>query len=66
MRLTVIVAALLALATLTPCGSQGSQDDGGAATKSEATTPEVSSSYAPVDGLRMYYEIQGSGRPLVS
>jgi pimeloyl-ACP methyl ester carboxylesterase len=28
-------------------------------------TGQVSSGYAPIDGLKMYYEIQGTGRPLI-
>jgi pimeloyl-ACP methyl ester carboxylesterase len=32
---------------------------------SAALPPGVSSGYAPVDGLRLYYEIRGSGKPLV-
>ena len=29
------------------------------------SSPEVQSGYAPVEGLEMYYEVHGSGRPLV-
>jgi len=29
------------------------------------TTPTVKSGYAPVNGLRLYYEIHGSGEPLI-
>lgn len=28
-------------------------------------TPDVTSGYAPVNGLKMYYEVHGSGQPLV-
>jgi hypothetical protein len=33
-------------------------------TQNHASTP-VESGYVPVNGLEMYYEIHGSGRPLV-
>ena len=36
-----------------------------AAQKPAASTPEVQRGYAPVNGLKMYYEIHGTGRPLV-
>ena len=29
------------------------------------STPELTSAYAPVNGLEMYYEIHGTGQPLV-
>src|SRR5512147_1013620 len=32
---------------------------------SEASTPAVQTGYAPVNGLQMYYEIHGTGQPLV-
>ena len=31
----------------------------------QTKTPVAESGYAPVDGLKMYYEIHGSGRPVV-
>ncbi len=30
-----------------------------------STTPALKSGYAPVDGLKMYYEIYGTGKPLI-
>ncbi len=36
-----------------------------AAPKPAAAMPEVERGYAPVNGLKMYYEIHGTGRPLV-
>jgi pimeloyl-ACP methyl ester carboxylesterase len=35
------------------------------APKPAAAMPEVDRGYAPVNGLKMYYEIHGAGRPLV-
>ena len=34
-------------------------------TGSKAEKRDVKSGYAPVNGLRMYYEVRGTGRPLV-
>lgn len=35
------------------------------ADKANSSSNEIKSGYAPVNGLRMYYEMQGSGPPLV-
>ena len=68
-------AAGLAVAILVLGGCKQGGEKGGvtmppaaqemAAQKPAASTPEVQRGYAPVNGLKMYYEIHGTGKPLV-
>jgi hypothetical protein len=63
------VPGLLALIFLTTAPSYQAAGSAGAqstATTPAASEPPVETGYAPVNGLRMYYEIHGSGgTPLV-
>jgi hypothetical protein len=54
---------LIVLGILAGTATGGFAQSTGAA--SAALASGVSSGYAPVDGLRLYYEIHGSGKPLV-
>jgi pimeloyl-ACP methyl ester carboxylesterase len=65
MTLQVTAATLLTVASLTACGNQDSESRKGATMNGEAAAPAMRNGYASVNGLRMYYEIQGSGRPLL-
>lgn len=68
MRRTVEVLIVSASAVLANCGEARDIEDteGMAAVEdTTATTAEAQSGYAEVNGLRMYYEIHGEGRPLV-
>jgi pimeloyl-ACP methyl ester carboxylesterase len=49
------IIAVLVISTVTTCRSFAQQDN----------AAKVDSGYAPVNGLKMYYEIYGSGEPLV-
>jgi pimeloyl-ACP methyl ester carboxylesterase len=61
--------ALSAFVALVACGGGDAprSDDAGKDKTTMKTTPEQSArtGYAHVNGLKMYYEIQGDGRPLV-
>ena len=73
-RLQAAAAGLVvAILVLGGC-KQGGQKAGGdvepvaqetASPKPAAAMPEVQRGYAPVNGLKMYYEIHGTGKPLV-
>ena len=68
MRRTVEVLIVSASAVLAGCGEAAdTQDteDTAVVEDTTATTAEAQSGYAEVNGLRMYYEIHGEGRPLV-
>jgi len=65
-RLALAVLAAVALAL--GCASQGeiaARQTGGINENPAATVGPVKSGYVLVNGLNMYYEIQGAGRPLV-
>ena len=70
--------AALAAAVVAAAGCKGGGPQGGEAAKSPEITamqpaepgqvpaaPQVQKGYAPVNGLKMYYEIHGAGKPLV-
>jgi pimeloyl-ACP methyl ester carboxylesterase len=61
-RTLIAMAAAAGTALLAPARSFA-QAETKAATPTAETTPQ--SGYAPVNGLQMYYEIHGSGEPLV-
>jgi pimeloyl-ACP methyl ester carboxylesterase len=65
-----LAVAILVLGGCKQAGEKAGQDvkpaaQEMAASKPAAATPEVERGYAPVNGLKMYYEIHGKGRPLV-
>jgi pimeloyl-ACP methyl ester carboxylesterase len=64
-----LLASAGATGTLLATGTAGlAQDDAEPASPSsegESMTDTVTSGYAPVNGLQMYYEIHGEGEPLV-
>ena len=65
-KLTLVVLATVALAL--GCASQGeiaARQTGGTKENPAAAVGAVKSGYVLVNGLKMYYEIQGAGRPLV-
>jgi pimeloyl-ACP methyl ester carboxylesterase len=64
--LTTIAAAAV-LCTIAPCAAWA-ENDSAATTQSKGTALSAAptkTGYAPVNGLKMYYEITGSGKPLV-
>jgi pimeloyl-ACP methyl ester carboxylesterase len=64
-----VVAAGGAPAAPPPAGAQTAPaapaDRSGGAAMPEMPDPAPQTGYAPVNGLRMYYEVHGTGRPLV-
>ena len=70
MRTTRLVAIACALGVgVAPAAAHSQTDHAAAAAATAAATSTAASpvrvGYAPVHGLRMYYEIHGTGRPLV-
>ena len=61
----LIVSASVALAACGEAGDTQDTEDTAAVEDTTATPAEAQSGYAEVNGLRMYYEIHGEGRPLV-
>jgi hypothetical protein len=62
------LAVLVASALLMGCASRGEFADrqtGGIDENATRTVGAVKAGYADLNGLKMYYEIQGNGRPLV-
>jgi pimeloyl-ACP methyl ester carboxylesterase len=57
---SILCRTLLLLTAVVPACSHSSQSDGPGVRKTL-----VKSGYAPVNGLNLYYEIHGQGRPLV-
>ena len=65
---TINILVLAAVALALGCASQGeiaARQTGGTKENPIATVGVVKSGYVLVNGLNMYYEIQGIGRPLV-
>src|SRR5687768_15300148 len=60
-RALVAMAAAVGATLVTPF--RGSAQEAATAASLTETTPQTG--YAPVNGLEMYYEIHGSGEPLV-
>ena len=64
MRRRTFVALAAAAGTALVAPARGfAQGDAGTATPATGTAPRTG--YAPVNGLRMYYEVHGRGEPLV-
>lgn len=64
LKLKLTVATPFALGALTACGSPGDETPKGVP-KSQTANAAVRSGYAPVNGLRMYYEVHGAGSPVL-
>ena len=62
-RRTFVAMAAAAGTALVPPARGFAQGDAGTATPTAGTAPQAG--YAPVNGLRMYYEVHGTGEPLV-
>src|SRR5215510_9386303 len=64
---TILEVALSTVCIFTAAFGQGSAEPQKPQTSesTEHKSPAAKSGYAPVNGLRLYYEVRGSGEPLV-
>lgn len=60
-----MMAIIFCLCTARICLGQNKSETIDASKQNPTATPPLTSGYAPVNGLKLYYEIYGSGKPLI-